>query len=776
MLKKRDVALLYLVIISFILYTVSTFVENEFFINLLSPITVGLIVILLLREMNHLGPIKWACLPMIIGIFLWFVADIVYFSDLFIIKNPGTLSDLADEIYYYPNFFYAICITIFMVLPLIKNKIEIAFLLSNTLCFAIVGFVLIYRCYLFALGNSDNPIRYKEMFFFFLSFFTIIMCFQLFVHMGIRNLFKGALLANVGIVVFASINLYYDFAAALGIDPENGYVNLFYILSMMLMLIGTTIQVAKKYTYEFIPSDFSKSATQKRFGLMLFLIICDICMMVAGILSQNHGLYILITILSYLITNYVLYSEQLGLQMLENQRQQNIILEKHVQEKTQELKMANESLQRMSTIDNLTKLLNRRAYDDFLSKSLQECDNSHLNLALFCCDLNNFKPVNDTYGHEYGDKVLAELGKRMNELPDNFTSFRVGGDEFAICLSGLKGRIEAEALAENIRVLFNTPIISDQYTFHLSASVGIALYPDDCTDCDLLKSYADAAMYVIKKSKNKDGYKFFDSKMTSTINRTEAITNAVKKADSEKDFILRYQPQINAETGKLINVEVFPHLKGDLEDISPSELIPIAEECRLMGKLGMWILKKAMESIVDWNKKYNSNIGFTINLSPLQLTDPELLNNLERLCSEMNINKNLVTLDISNDVIVGATSSAREVMKALHNFGFQLSLNDFGGNNINLSYLMECGIDCIELSRKLIAEIENNADIRRLVESITKYAINMGLSVAAVGIENQYQYDLLKAMGVTKMQGYLICKPVSHNQFEDVLNQGKIIY
>jgi diguanylate cyclase (GGDEF)-like protein len=773
MASKIEKLLMPTIYVSFGIYALSTFLGNLFLIDLMSPVTVGLVILLLTLQLKKLGPFKHSTVAMIIGLILWFIADILFFCSDFVCPDLEMVSQLSDEIYMYPNAFFALCISIYMISSLKKDKAEIAFLLSNTLCFAIICFVFIYRFHTFAAGQLHSTIHYKELVFFFLSFFTIMMCFQLFLHIGWKNVFKGTVFTNIGVLGYAIIDLYYDFMIALDRSAENDYLNLMYVFFIMLMGVGTTIQLNKNYDFEFIPRNFSKLATKRRFFFVVFLMALDVLVIYKDILPHEFGMYIMITLMSYLIINYILYAEHVDQLMIASQKEQNALLEKRVLDKTIELEVANENLKALSTTDMLTNLQNRRAAHDFLLATIADSNKNGKTFAIFCSDLNHFKPVNDTYGHEIGDRVLAEFGKRMNQLPSRFSAFRVGGDEFMIVLTDVRDHEDAEESAKMVRKLFNTPIISDSYIFNLSASIGIAIFPDDCSNEELLIKYADAAMYDIKRSKNKDDYKFFDANMTYIIERKAAISRAVGKAVPDKDYTLHYQPVIDANTGAITGVEVYPHLKGAMEDVSPSELVPVAEEKGIMGKLGTWTVQHSLSRIKEWKKDHGIDLGFAINLSPLQLTDAEFIEALERLCDIYGIEKSKITLDISNEVIVGATSSARDILEALHNFGFQLSLNDFGGNNINLSYLMNCGINCIKLSRTLIAGIEEDESKRVLIESIIKFAATMGITVAAVGIETKSQYEILRSMGITQMQGYLICKPIPHDDFEKLLSENR---
>ena len=776
MLKTREKVLLYSIIVSFVVYFFSTLLGNDFFIDLFSPITIGLVLILLISEIGRLGQFKWSSVAMATGIFIWFVADVLFLINDFFLPNHGAITEFIEGIYLFPDAFFAICISIYMVSKLIDSRIEIAFLLSNALCFAISLFVIILRFHIYAAGEANEQTHWKELIFFLVSLYIMMMCFELVMHLTKEQIFSGPFVTTIGIFGYAVLDICYDFMRSLGRNPENDLINLAYIFFMTLMGVGTTIQIIKNYDFEFKRRDFSKKATTRRFTFIVLMIILDIILIATGFLTQPQGFYILITLLSYLITTYVIHSQFLNEELLKNQREQNSILEEKIQEKTKDLEAVNERLNVISVTDILTGLLNRRSATEFLEKKHRECDENGTMFTVFCADLNHFKPVNDTYGHEMGDRVLAEIGKRLKSLPEEYRAFRMGGDEFLIVLSDTEDHTEIENAADSIREIFNTPIIFDNYIFNISASLGIAVYPSDTDDWTQLLNYADNAMYEVKKSGNKDGYKFFDSRMVQAIAKKMLIRMAIENAKIENDFILHYQPQVDADTGKIIGAEVYPHLKGDMELLSPSDIIPIAEECGVLTRLGIWVVKESFRRIADWNEKFGTDLALTINLSPQQLIDAEFIEELEKSCNEFRLKTSKIVLDVSTDIMVGAAGSSRDIMEAFHNYGFKLSLNDFGGTSINLAYLMNCGINYIKLSKNLVLKVDTDENTRILLESIIGFASAMNISVTAVGVETADQCNILRGMGIKKMQGYLMSKPVRENEFERILGKGKVTW
>ena len=244
------------------------------------------------------------------------------------------------------------------------------------------------------------------------------------------------------------------------------------------------------------------------------------------------------------------------------------------------------------------------------------------------------------------------------------------------------------------------------------------------------------------------------------------IRECLEHSDPEKDFVMHYQPQVDGLSGALVGVEVFPHLVGDLEDCSPAELIPVAEEMGLMNRIGTHIAESAFSRIHEWGKRYGKNLTITINLSPLQLADADYIAKLRQLVGVYAIEPSQVVLDVENGVLLDDGGTVKETLRSLHAFGFVLSLNDFGGGDINLSYVLDCGFEGIKLSRSLVTRA-NDEMVMRLIRSIISVADAMNLEVTAVGIESKETAKKLMELGITRLQGYYYGRPVRPEELEE---------
>ncbi|WP_408072022.1 putative bifunctional diguanylate cyclase/phosphodiesterase [Butyrivibrio sp. JL13D10] len=752
----------------YLLTAVFTILDNKIGLEFCAPVTTTLVIIILVSELKYLGPHKFSTACMALG----FMAIDVYYIFRFIDHHVISLapySKIIETIYITPSLFFAINETTFLIYKLKDKKRDMAHLLSNSFVVSIIGFMFLHKI-LTSTGISNH--RLEEAIYhtlFFAAFYVIMMSFQTFYLIGPENIRKGTLLTTMAMFTYEIMDIQYIFAKTIGGSPDDYYLDLIYMALIIIMTMGIVIQVHRKYYFEFRSWSYDSKSTRMRFLLALICTIVATIMFVTGYMTGTEVTYTVIVIMAYMIMTYIQRSDSLVDELLEHEKRQNALLEEKVQEQTKDLVETNKKLELLSSTDMLTGLYNRWYAGKYMAELQEKTHESGRRYAFFVIDLNNFKPVNDTYGHEMGDKVLEEFGNRMRELPDEYVSFRIGGDEFLIIKRLQEDTHYLDSAAEKIRKLFITPVKYDDYVFNLSASIGISVYPQDSSVMEELLQYADAAMYYVKNSGNKDGYKFFNSNLIQIISMRAAIEKRLRIAKPERDFVLYYQPQINVETGKIVGAEVFVHFKGELEEVSPKEIISAAEESGIMGELGVWIIKTAVRQMAEWNVKYQKTISITINMSPLQLINTDFEIALSKVTKEQDFLPSMVTLDVTNAVIMGASSSAKNAMIKLHEEGYLLSLNDFGGGDINLSFVQDCGFNGIKLSKSLISKSVNDTGTKILVKSILSFAENLGIAVTAVGIENEEEAENMKNMGVTELQGYYYGKPVRAEEFEKIL-------
>lgn len=755
--KKRLIITAFIIL--FVLNIIFTITGNEFFVELTAPFALFMAFLLFTVSLGNLGVHRFSASFIGLAILCLVVCDIVRFLNHFILGGEP-YSNLLRFVYVLPSLLYALNETIYFWNKLKKRPRDYSFILVNTFTISVISFVIQYSFYVKVAGKVTSLLEFSYLLFIMIASYTVMMCIQTFYLLEWKDMFKATNLITIGILVYEVLDIQYVFKQAAGYEPDSYLGDLAYMLCVFLMALGTSIQVEKKYTFELKKIKFDSQSIKIRLAVAVSGIVASFILMVLGVIGSEENANIIIAILSFTVMNYLLYTEAMN-------EQQSILLEKKVREKTMELQKSNNLLMIVSSTDLLTGLYNRRYGREILENLVEDEDCKVF--VLYNIDLNLFKPINDTYGHEMGDRVLEEFGRRMNELPPEFISIRTGGDEFLIVQKLEDEDADLKQTAEMLCEIFRTPVQYETYCFNLSASIGIAVYPQDSKDISELMTYCDTAMYDVKSSGHKDGYRFFNSNLVQSVSIKDTIRKTLEAMEPERDFVLYFQPQVDASTKEIVGVEAFPHLKGDMEKVSPGKIIPVAEETGVMSKLGIWIVRDALTRVDKWNKEYGKNISLTVNLSPLQLIDADYSKALTDIVNELEINPSMLILDVANDVVMGAANSAKDSMRNLKERGFVLSLNDFGGEDINLSYVYDCGFDGLKLSRSLVAAKGEDARAKTLVRTIMSIAREMGITVTAVGIEEEEQAQAMYELGVTSLQGYKYGRPERAEEIEKKL-------
>jgi diguanylate cyclase (GGDEF)-like protein len=731
--KRRDKALIAGIIISYACFFISTIFRADFFIELFSPLTAALIGLTIINCLRRMGAFWLPSFILALGIFSYMVADIFIFVGDYIL-HTDKLYNLAAFIFLLPNYFFGASVALYFIQKL-KGR-ELYHFLVNTLTLTVIGFIGL-RKFLIFMGSYellDRGELIRVYMYFTINLFILIMIGHMIVMIASEIGFKGTNTMILGILLYILLDIPYTYSQAIGNDPENIYANLIYMACMILMAHGIYHQVHHHHVFKLKAYQYTERSARRTRIIVSVGILMSIVLFASKTIEQNEFFYVVLAMAAYWITTSTFQNSALNEQILKQQ-------------------------------DLLTGLYNRRYSSNVLAESVRKAGEQGLKFAVLCIDLNSFKPINDTYGHDMGDRVLKEFGNRMLALSSDYTCFRTGGDEFMIVKDGVVGKTDLCDAAGNIQKLFHTPIHLDTYIFSLSGSIGVSVYPDDSREPEELIRYADAAMYSVKHSQNKDDYRIFDVSLVETVEKHKALEERMRKADPAKDFVLHYQPRIDAENGELTAAEVFPRLRGE-QDYTAADILPIAEEVGLMSRLGNWIMETSIRQVKAWKDTFGKELSISINISPLQLLDMDFISNLKHVTSECGLEPSVIHLDISNDVIMGASITAKESLRSLNEYGFQLSLNDFGGYDINLSHVLNCGFSAIHISAALIKRAEEEESANILIRSVIALADTMGIKAYAVGVESAEQAKKLKDMGVDALQGYYYGKPEEAEAFE----------
>ncbi|MDO8465516.1 MAG: EAL domain-containing protein [Gallionella sp.] len=440
-----------------------------------------------------------------------------------------------------------------------------------------------------------------------------------------------------------------------------------------------------------------------------------------------------------------------------------------------ERKKSDDEIHRLAFYDPLTGLPNRRLLIDRLQRALASSERSGRHGAIMFIDLDNFKVINDTQGHDFGDMLLVEAARRLQScVREGDTVARLGGDEFVVMLEDIKGDMEqavtlADEVGEKILAVLNQPYMIKGAEFHSTASIGINLFVNRELSADTLLKYADIAMYQAKGA-GRNTLRFFDPKMQSVLEARAVIESDLRRALAERQFDLYYQAQVD-ETGCIIGAEALVRwIHPQRGMIPPVQFIPIAEESQLILDIGHWVLETACRQLASWgNDEQKRGLVLAVNVSARQFKLKDFVDKVAAVLSEHGVNPACLKLELTESVVLDDMADIVAKMHALKTLGVGLSLDDFGTGYSSLSYLKQLPLNQLKIDRSFVNDIATDPSDAIMVRTIIDMAHNFNFNVIAEGVETEAQLAFLKLHGCKAYQGYLFSKPVPIEEFEALL-------
>ena len=417
--------------------------------------------------------------------------------------------------------------------------------------------------------------------------------------------------------------------------------------------------------------------------------------------------------------------------------------------------------------DELTDLPNRGLAFDRLQRSLDASQRSQKKVALMLVDLDDFKKVNDSFGHSAGDALLQEVAKRLNAcVREGDTVARLGGDEFTIILSGLSYADDAESVAQKLLESFSLPVMLGNHEVAMGASIGIAMYPDDGEDFETLIKNADAAMYQCKKA-GRNTLRFYTAQMNEKVKARLVMEKELRQALSNNEFYLNYQPLIDSSTGKVVGAEALLRwFNPNLGQVPPGRFIALAESLGMINDIGWWVMKRVCHDLKEWEDKNSLPDYVSINVSSYQIRQAELVSNVAKVLAESGLEANRLELEITESALLENSESSQLVFDALHEMGLRIAIDDFGTGYSSLSYLRRFPFDTLKIDRSFINDIPQDIEANQLVDAIISMANAMNLRVVAEGVENEEQLAFLKQLDCHLIQGFYLAKPMPLSQLK----------
>ena len=441
-----------------------------------------------------------------------------------------------------------------------------------------------------------------------------------------------------------------------------------------------------------------------------------------------------------------------------------------------EKKQSDALIWQQANLDPLTHLPNRYMFHDRLEQEIQNAQRTGLKLALLFIDLDRFKEVNDTLGHNVGDQLLAEVAQRLSacvRISDMVA--RLGGDEFTLILSQLSDPHQIDTIAQNILRRLAEPFTLNNETAYISASIGVTLYPEDAIEVEQLLMNADQAMYAAKK-KGRNRFSYFTRSLKEEAQLRLKLINDMRVALADNQFEVYFHPIVDLRTGRIVKAEALLRWQHPLRGMAGEmEIIPLAEETGLIVEIGDWVFREAARWASRWQDISPDGFQVSVNMSPVQFqAEGEHIAEWLIYLQQLGLSGKNIVVEITEGVLLHVDKTISDILLQFRDAGIQLSIDDFGTGYSALSYLKKFDIDYLKIDLSFVRDLETDPNDRALSEAIIMMAHKLGLKVIAEGVETEGQRKLLAAAGCDYAQGYLYSKPIAPQAFELLLRQSLI--
>ncbi len=437
-----------------------------------------------------------------------------------------------------------------------------------------------------------------------------------------------------------------------------------------------------------------------------------------------------------------------------------------------ERKHQEERIRYVANHDALTALPNRAKFSDLLNLTLQNARRYGRKLAVLFIDLDRFKVINDTLGHEAGDLLLKEMGQRLAAtVRSSDVVARLGGDEFVVLVQEANEAKQVEVVAKKILSALIKPVIVHGQECRVTASIGICMYPSEGEDEQSLMKNADIAMYRAKEQ-GKNNYKFYSEETGSHAFERLALETSLRRALERNEFVLHYQAKLDLQTSQITGVEALVRWQHpDLGIVPPGQFIPLAEETGLIVPLGRWVLAEACAQNVAWQREGLPPLRMSVNLSARQLADEHLLDHIREALAASAMRPGLLELELTESMVMQSPERADKVLAAIKGLGVRLAIDDFGVGYSSLSHLKRFPIDTLKVDRSFIRDLPQDAEDKAITEAIIAMGKSLRLTVVAEGVETFEQQAFLRERQCDEMQGYYFSRPIESARFAELLRR-----
>ena len=441
----------------------------------------------------------------------------------------------------------------------------------------------------------------------------------------------------------------------------------------------------------------------------------------------------------------------------------------------QEIIATQERAEYLAYHDSLTGLPNRAYFDLRIKDILNIAKVAQKQVAILFLDLDRFKVINDTLGHSVGDGMLVELAKRMDKMFDDDVLFaRMGGDEFVITFTVKEGKEEVKRIAERILSVIREPVHVYDYYLNTTASIGIAVFPDDAKEKHEILKYADSAMYAAKE-KGKDTYQFYTRQLSLDVQKRLDLEQELLYALDREELYVHYQPQYLLKNGKVMGAEALLRWKSKtLGDVAPDQFIYIAEETGLIVKIGYFVFEEACRTFRKWLDAGYDVERIAVNISAVQFREESFLQRLQEILEQYGVNAGSIEIEITERFIMEYSTTNMTILEDLRRLGCRISIDDFGTGYSSMSYMKQLPLDTIKIDRSFIMDLPDNTHDAEVSKAIIALSKSLGYEVVAEGIENEEQETFLREHGCDIGQGYYFARPMDETAFLEFLKKKSI--
>jgi diguanylate cyclase (GGDEF)-like protein len=437
---------------------------------------------------------------------------------------------------------------------------------------------------------------------------------------------------------------------------------------------------------------------------------------------------------------------------------------------------ADERIEYLASHDGLTDLPNRELFNGLLRHTIDAARRNARQFALLFIDLDRFKIINDSLGHDAGDLLLVEVARRLcGALRASDVVARLGGDEFVVILEETSDRNDIEQIAGHLLSVVGQPMQLSGHECHTTASIGIAVYPENGADAATLTKNADIAMYLAKED-GKNGFRFFSGEIKAQSIERLRLETELRRAVARQQFSLHYQPKVDMESGQITGVEALLRWKHpELGLVSPAQFIPLAEETGLIVPIGRWVMREACAQNMAWQRRGLRPVSMAVNLSPRQFADEQLLHDVDEAIATSGMSPVLLQLEVTESMVMRNVTRAVRVLDAIQSRGIRLAIDDFGTGYSSMSLMKQFPIDTIKIDRSFVRDLPRDSEDQAIAQAIISMGKALGMTVVAEGVETAEQHAFLRDHRCDEIQGFLFSKPLPPRELEKLLRTEPLL-